>query len=32
MPILSISSSMKTGLFVPAVLMFWMMRPGSAPM
>ena len=32
MPILSISSSMKTGLLEPAVLMFWMMRPGSAPM
>ena len=32
MPILSTSSSMNTGLFVPAVLMFWMTRPGSAPM
>ena len=32
MPILSISSSMNTGLFVPAVLMFWITRPGRAPM
>jgi hypothetical protein len=32
MPTLSISSSMNTGLFVPAVLTFWMIRPGSAPM
>ena len=32
MPILSTSSSMNTGLFEPAVLMLWMIRPGSAPM
>ena len=32
MPILSISSSMNTGLDEPAVLMFWMTRPGRAPM
>ena len=29
MPILSTSSSMNTGLFVPAVLMLWMIRPGQ---
>ena len=32
MPILSTSSSMNTGLFVPAVFILWMIRPGSAPM
>ena len=32
MPILSTSSSMNTGLLVPAVLTLWMIRPGSAPM
>ena len=32
MPILSTSSSMNTGLLDPAVLIDWMMRPGSAPM
>ena len=32
MPTLSISSSMNTGFAEPAVLMFWMTRPGSAPM
>ena len=31
-PTLSISSSMKTGLRVPAWRMPWMMRPGRAPM
>ena len=31
MPSLSISSSMKTGLTVPAWRMVWMIRPGSAP-
>ena len=32
MDILSTSSSMKTGLRVPAFFIIWMIWPGSAPM